>query len=125
MPSAGRPFTAELVTRLVARGVLIAPLTLHTGVASPEKDEPPYAEWYEVPAATAALVNHVRWENHRVIAVGTTVVRALETAVAPDGFVRARARLDVARRDAAGRAYARSTACSPDCTSRVRRTCRC
>ncbi len=88
MPSAGRPFTAELVTRLVARGVLIAPLTLHTGVASPEKDEPPYAEWFEVPPATAALVNHVRWENHRVIAIGTTVVRALESAVAPDGFVR-------------------------------------
>ncbi|MCW2945473.1 MAG: queuosine biosynthesis protein [Actinoallomurus sp.] len=89
MPSAGRPFTAELVTRLVTHGVLMAPLTLHTGVASPEKDEPPYAEQYDVPAATAALVNHVRWENGRVIAIGTTVVRALETAVAEDGFVRA------------------------------------
>jgi S-adenosylmethionine:tRNA ribosyltransferase-isomerase len=89
MPSAGRPFTAELVTRLVTRGVLIAPITLHTGVASPEKDEPPYAERYEVPAATASLVNHVRWENGRVIAVGTTVVRALETAAGEDGFARA------------------------------------
>ncbi|MCO6009379.1 S-adenosylmethionine:tRNA ribosyltransferase-isomerase [Actinoallomurus purpureus] len=89
MPSAARPFTAELVTRLVSRGVLLAPLTLHTGVASPEKDEPPYPERYDVPAATAALVNHVRWEGGRVIAVGTTVVRALETAVAGDGFVRA------------------------------------
>ncbi|MCO5994926.1 S-adenosylmethionine:tRNA ribosyltransferase-isomerase [Actinoallomurus rhizosphaericola] len=91
MPSAGRPFTADLVTRLVARGVLIAPLTLHTGVASPEKDESPYPERYEVPTATAALVNHVRWEGGRVIAVGTTVVRALESAVTDSGFVRAAA----------------------------------
>ena len=89
MPSAGRPFTPELVTRLVTRGVQVAPITLHTGVASPEKDEPPYAERYDVPAPTATLVNHVRWEGGRVIAVGTTVVRALETAVADDGFVRA------------------------------------
>ncbi|GAA4617712.1 S-adenosylmethionine:tRNA ribosyltransferase-isomerase [Actinoallomurus liliacearum] len=89
MPSAGRPFTADLVTRLVARGVLLAPLTLHTGVASPEKDEPPYPERYEVPATTAALVNHVRWEGGRVVAVGTTVVRALESAVTGKGFVRA------------------------------------
>jgi S-adenosylmethionine:tRNA-ribosyltransferase-isomerase (queuine synthetase) len=88
MPSAGRPFTAELVTRLVSRGVLIAPLTLHTGVASPEKDEPPYPERYEVPAPTAALVNHARWERGRVIAVGTTVVRALETAAGDDGILR-------------------------------------
>ena len=89
MPSAGRPFTEPLVTRLVSRGVRIAPLTLHTGVASPEKDEPPYAERYDVPATTAALVNHVRGEGGRVIAVGTTVVRALETAVTSDGLVRA------------------------------------
>jgi S-adenosylmethionine:tRNA ribosyltransferase-isomerase len=89
MPSAGRPFTADLVTRLVSRGVLVAPLTLHTGVASPEKDEPPYPERYEIPPTTAALVNHVRWEGGRVIAVGTTVVRALESAVTGRGFVRA------------------------------------
>jgi S-adenosylmethionine:tRNA ribosyltransferase-isomerase len=89
MPSAGRPFTPELVTRLVSCGVQVAPVTLHTGVASPEKDEPPYAERYDVPAATAALVNHVRWEGGRVIAVGTTVVRALETVAGPEGFVRA------------------------------------
>ncbi len=89
MPSAGRPFTTELVTRLVAHGVQIAPITLHTGVASPEKDEPPYPERYDVPPATAALVNHVRWEGGRVIAVGTTVVRALETAVSEDGLARA------------------------------------
>lgn len=89
MPSAARPFTPELVTRLVSRGVLFAPITLHTGVASPEAHEPPYAERYEVPATTAALVEHVRARSGRVIAVGTTAVRALETAVDGGGYVRA------------------------------------
>jgi S-adenosylmethionine:tRNA ribosyltransferase-isomerase len=88
MPSAGRPFTPELVTRLVSRGVLVAPLSLHTGVASPEAHEPPYAERFEVPAPTADLVNHVRGRGGRVIAVGTTVVRALETAADASGIVR-------------------------------------
>lgn len=81
MPSAGRPFTAELVTALVSRGIAIAPVTLHTGVASPEKDEPPYAEWFSVSPHTAGLVNLTRASGGRVIAVGTTVVRALESAV--------------------------------------------
>ena len=80
MPSASRPFTTALVTDLVARGVLIAPLTLHTGVSSLEADEDPYPEPYDVPPATARLVNHVRAAGGRVIAAGTTVVRALETA---------------------------------------------
>jgi S-adenosylmethionine:tRNA ribosyltransferase-isomerase len=87
MPSAGRPFTAELVTELVARGVLVTPITLHTGVSSPEHGEPPYPERFHVPSATARLVNAVRGWNGRVIAVGTTVVRALETVAAPDGTV--------------------------------------
>jgi S-adenosylmethionine:tRNA ribosyltransferase-isomerase len=87
MPSAARPFTAELVTELVARGILVAPLTLHTGVSSPELGEPPYAERYRVPLATARLVNAVHGWGGRVIAVGTTVVRALETVAAPDGSV--------------------------------------
>ncbi|TDB83999.1 S-adenosylmethionine:tRNA ribosyltransferase-isomerase [Actinomadura sp. KC216] len=87
MPSAARPFTPELVTRLVSRGVLMAPITLHTGVASPEAHEPPYAERYEVPEPTAALVEHVRARGGRVIAVGTTAVRALETAVDAAGRV--------------------------------------
>ena len=60
MPSAGRPFTPELITRLVAGGVAVAPLTLHTGVSSPERDEPPFPERYRVPEATARLVNAVR-----------------------------------------------------------------
>jgi len=86
MASAGRPFTAELITRLVASGVQVAPITLHTGVSSPERGEPPYPERYRVPESTARLVNAA---SGRVIAVGTTVVRALETVVAPDGTVRA------------------------------------
>lgn len=89
MPSAGRPFSAKLVTALVARGVGIAPITLHTGVASPEKDEPPYAERFEVTEPTARLVNLTRQAGGRVIAVGTTVVRALETAAVADGVVAA------------------------------------
>jgi S-adenosylmethionine:tRNA ribosyltransferase-isomerase len=86
MPSAGRPFTPELITRLVAGGVHVAPLVLHTGVSSPERGEPPFPERYRVPEATAALVNAAAG---RVIAVGTTVVRALETVAAPDGTVHA------------------------------------
>jgi S-adenosylmethionine:tRNA ribosyltransferase-isomerase len=85
MPSAGRPFTAELITGLVALGVQIAPVTLHAGVSSPEAHEPPYPEQYAVPAATARLVNHLRAAGQRVIAIGTTVVRALESAVGADG----------------------------------------
>jgi S-adenosylmethionine:tRNA ribosyltransferase-isomerase len=91
MPSAGRPFTPELISRLVAQGTLVAPLTLHTGVSSPERHEPPYPERYAVPDVTARLVNHVRASGGRVIAVGTTVVRALETTAAPDGTVSASA----------------------------------
>ena len=79
MPSAGRPFTPELVTRLVASGVQIAPIVLHTGVASLEDHEPPYEEFYRVSAETAERVNAARRGGHRVVAVGTTVVRALET----------------------------------------------
>ena len=87
MPSAGRPFTAELVTELVAGGVLVAPVTLHTGVSSLERGEAPYPERYHVPATTARLANAVRSWGGRVVAVGTTVVRALETHAAPDGTV--------------------------------------
>lgn len=79
MPSAGRAFTAELITRLVAQGVQIVPLLLHTGVASLEEHEPPYEEWYRVPLPTAQRINMARAAGNRIIAVGTTVVRALET----------------------------------------------
>jgi S-adenosylmethionine:tRNA ribosyltransferase-isomerase len=89
MPSAGRPFTTELITRLVAGGVLVAPIVLHTGVSSQERHERPYAERYRVPAATADLVNAVHALGGRVIATGTTVVRALETVADADGHLEA------------------------------------
>jgi len=89
MPSAARPFTGELVAELAARGVLIAPVTLHAGVSSLELGENPYPERYRVPGATARLVNAVHDWGGRVIAVGTTVVRALETVATPAGRVRA------------------------------------
>jgi len=89
MPSAGRPFTAELVLDLLGRGVLFAPIVLHTGVSSPERGEPPYPERFRVPEATARLVDAVHGWGGRVVAVGTTVVRALETVAAADGTVTA------------------------------------
>ena len=95
MPSASRPFTPGVVTRMVTRGVTFAPLTLDTGVSSLEGDEDPYPEPFDVPPATARLVNLTRRAGGRVIAAGTTVVRALETAAraqpAGDGMVAAAA----------------------------------
>ncbi|MFJ5778522.1 S-adenosylmethionine:tRNA ribosyltransferase-isomerase [Streptomyces sp. NPDC093094] len=89
MPSAARPFTARLVAELVSRGVQFAPVTLHTGVASAEAHEPPYPERFAVPEASARLVNAVRAGDGRVVAVGTTAVRAVESATGADGVVRA------------------------------------
>jgi S-adenosylmethionine:tRNA ribosyltransferase-isomerase len=86
MPSAGRPFTRRVLDDLRSAGIAIATVTLHTGVSSPERHERPYREWYDVPAATAAAVNATLLRGGRVIAIGTTVVRALESAVA-DGEV--------------------------------------
>jgi S-adenosylmethionine:tRNA ribosyltransferase-isomerase len=88
MPSAARPFSTELVTELVASGIVIAPITLHAGVSSADVGEPPVAEPFRVPAATARLVNFTRATGGRVIAVGTTVTRALESAATADGAVR-------------------------------------
>ena len=89
MPSAGRPFTADLVTRLVSRGIGIAPLTLHCGVSSPETHEPPVPEFFAVPASTARWVNATRAAGGRVIAVGTTVIRALESTCSASGALSA------------------------------------
>jgi S-adenosylmethionine:tRNA ribosyltransferase-isomerase len=89
MPSAGRPFTASLLVRLMARGVTVAPLVLHAGVSSQERHEPPFPERYEVPVDTARLVRSARVAGRRVVAVGTTVVRALETVADADGTVSA------------------------------------
>jgi S-adenosylmethionine:tRNA ribosyltransferase-isomerase len=89
MPSASRPFTDRLVTALVSAGVQFAPILLHTGVASPEAHERPYPERFAVPAASARLVNAARAEGRRVIAIGTTAVRAIESATSPAGVVSA------------------------------------
>jgi S-adenosylmethionine:tRNA ribosyltransferase-isomerase len=88
MPSAGRPFTPEIITRLVAKGVAVTPVVLHTGVASLERDETPYPEHAVVPFATTVRVNSTRAAGGRIIAVGTTVVRAIESAVGPEGELR-------------------------------------
>ncbi|HVB61388.1 MAG TPA: S-adenosylmethionine:tRNA ribosyltransferase-isomerase [Ktedonobacteraceae bacterium] len=85
MPSAGRAFTQELIARLATKGVQIAPLLLHTGVSSLEAHEPPYEEYYRVPLETARAVNMAHTAGRRVIAVGTTVVRALETVTDREG----------------------------------------
>jgi S-adenosylmethionine:tRNA ribosyltransferase-isomerase len=90
MPSAGRPFTADLVTELVSRGVGVAPILLHTGVSSQDAGEPPQPERFEVSAATARQVNMTRAWGSRVVAVGTTVTRALESAADSEGVVRQR-----------------------------------
>jgi S-adenosylmethionine:tRNA ribosyltransferase-isomerase len=87
MPSAGRALTAEVITDLVAHGIVVAPIVLHTGVASLEAHETPYPERYDVPAPTARLANATHAAGGRVVAIGTTVVRALETAVDVDGTV--------------------------------------
>lgn len=85
MPSAGRAFTTGLITRLVAQGILIAPLLLHTGVSSLEDHEPPYEEYYRLAAASARTINTARAAGGRVIAVGTTSVRAIETLADEQG----------------------------------------
>jgi S-adenosylmethionine:tRNA ribosyltransferase-isomerase len=89
MASAGRPFTERLLVDLVARGVTVAPIVLHAGVSSPEGNEPPLPEWFEVPADTARLVSSARRAGRRVVAVGTTATRALESATSPHGCVHA------------------------------------
>ena len=89
MPSAGRPFSLELVAGLVSLGVGLAPIVLHAGVSSLETDELPPPERFEVPEATARLINATRRARGRVIGVGTTVVRAVETVAAADGTVTA------------------------------------
>ncbi len=90
MPSAGRPFTDRLVTDLVTHGVNVAPILLHTGVSSQDPGEPPQPERFTVPGATARLVNATAAWGGRVVAVGTTVTRAVESAVGADGLVHPR-----------------------------------
>jgi S-adenosylmethionine:tRNA ribosyltransferase-isomerase len=88
MPSAARPFSDHLVTRLVSRGITFAPITLHCGVSSMEAGELPLPERFEVPISTARAVNRTVVSRGSIIAVGTTVTRALETVAEPDGLVK-------------------------------------
>jgi S-adenosylmethionine:tRNA ribosyltransferase-isomerase len=85
MPSAARPFTTDVVTALVSAGISITPLLLHTGVSSLEGHETPYPERYRVPTETAQRVNATHAAGHRVVAIGTTVVRTLETVTDEQG----------------------------------------
>jgi S-adenosylmethionine:tRNA ribosyltransferase-isomerase len=86
MPSAAYPFTDRVVQRLIQRGVRLASIVLHTGVSSLEveaediTDHTLYPEPYRVSPKTARAVNEAKAAGRRVIAVGTTVVRALESA---------------------------------------------
>jgi len=90
MPSAGRAFTAEMIIELISRGIDVAPITLHSGVSSLEEDEPPGAEYFVVPEETARRVTLAHEDGGRIIAVGTTVVRALESAADNEGRARGR-----------------------------------
>ena len=85
MPSAGRPFTSKLLKRLESKGIKIAPLFLHTGVSNIDTHEPPYKEYYRVTPETAQIVNEARAAGKRIVAVGTTAIRALETVTNGDG----------------------------------------
>jgi S-adenosylmethionine:tRNA ribosyltransferase-isomerase len=94
-PTAGLHFTPELLARLRARGVATAELDLHVGPGTfkpVETDDLPrhtmHAEAFTLSEAAAALINGRRASGGRVWAVGTTVVRALETCVASDGALR-------------------------------------
>ena len=87
MPSAGRGFTPELIERLLKKGVELAPVILHTGVSSLEENEMPYPEYMEIDPVAAALINTAKMEGRRIIAAGTTCIRAIETATNYRGIV--------------------------------------
>ncbi|MGH8959401.1 MAG: S-adenosylmethionine:tRNA ribosyltransferase-isomerase [Acidimicrobiia bacterium] len=89
MPSAGRPLTREMLVELASRGVILVPLMLHSGVSSFETGEVPGLERFRVSASAAGVVNSLRAQGGRVIAVGTTALRALESAADEGGTLRA------------------------------------
>jgi len=92
MPSASRPITPRIKGLLEEGGVGFAPILLHTGVSSLEIEgetleaEAMYPEPFSISRATAQAVNRTHANGGRVIAVGTTVVRALESAWTPEGL---------------------------------------
>lgn len=94
-PTASLHFTDEVLAAVAARGVEIARLSLDVGIgtfkpmrAGPVDEHRMHAEHFDVPKATAAAVARARTEGRRVVAAGTTVVRALEGAAEADGTVR-------------------------------------
>ncbi|THJ25515.1 MAG: tRNA preQ1(34) S-adenosylmethionine ribosyltransferase-isomerase QueA [Nitrospira sp. CG24E] len=94
-PTAGLHFTPELLVRLQQRGVSIATVTLHVGTGTFKpvtvdqiEDHRMGAEWVEVGSEAVRVIEQVREEKRRIVAVGTTVVRALETAAQADGRIR-------------------------------------
>jgi S-adenosylmethionine:tRNA ribosyltransferase-isomerase len=89
MPSAARPFTARTLAALAARDVRVVPIVLHCGVSSLEDGESPLPEWFTVSSASATRLNGVRGAGGRIVAVGTTAVRAVESAAGADGYVQA------------------------------------
>ena len=94
MPSAGRAFTWKMFLQLRKMGIETANITLHTGLSSYLDDEldrrhPTIAEEYSIGTQAASKIEAVSCAGGRVIAVGTTVVRALESAAQADGIVRA------------------------------------
>ena len=97
-PTAGLHFTDELLARLDDAGVERAHVTLHVGAGTflPVKADDTaahvmHAEWREIPQATADAINRAKAEGRRVIAIGTTALRSLESAADEDGRVRAEA----------------------------------
>lgn len=123
MASAGRPFTDRLVTRLVTAGVQVAPVTLHTGVSSQEAGEAPGPEWFEVSATSARTINQARDDGGRVIAVGTTATRAVESSVLGRHVVASRGWTSRVVTPARPPRPASSTGCSPAGTTPWPRTC--
>ena len=94
-PTAGLHFTPELLARLAAKGIDCATLTLHVGAgtflpvkAEHVKDHKMHAEWGSINAGTAAYLNKARAERRRIVAVGTTSLRLLESAADVGGQLR-------------------------------------
>ena len=94
MASAGRPLTWEMLLDLERNGINLAAITLHTGLSSTRDDaidatHPRYEEEYNLPTDTAQAIRACHAAGGRVIAVGTTVVRTLESVATEDGHVTA------------------------------------
>jgi len=99
-PTAGLHFTPEILERIKTRGVEIAEITLHVGYGTFEpvrvsdlSQHRVMPERSEITAETAVILNQAKSENRRIIAVGTTTTRALESSIDADGKVSAGNRL--------------------------------